>query len=220
MAADEIESVQVVEVENYETRKGRTWEFLDSSSSKWCAAEIKDFEFVEGHGDVPIYHIGSIIRKPCDSPGFSFKTEFVHDEADYIHVNTPNTTMLGSVCELCGHGIRFQHILINYSEKKWMIVGSECISHHHGEVVRKALKIFKDNKIRREFDEIRPKAIAYLDTKIDKSSAWAIQNKRLEYWAWKAKMGLLDIETEKTGSRKLGNSIKKMKMWLGIKEEV
>ena len=217
MATDEVVATQVVEVESYETRKGRTWEFIKSDPSKWEAAQIKGIMFVEGHGDVPIYHIGSIIKTRLpDQPGAmnTFSVQYVENGKDYTHVKTPNTTLMGGVCELCGHGIRFEHILIDYSEKKYMVVGSECIGHHHGAVVRKAIKTFKDNKIRQEFTELREKILPFLETKKDKSSDWAMRINRLEYWAWKAKMSLIDIDPATTGSRKLSNRIKDMRKFL------
>jgi len=213
MATDEVVATQVVEVESYETRKGRTWEFLKSDPSKWEAAQIKDFDM---RGE-PVYHVGSIIRKPYatkDGEPSGVVIEYVKDTDDYLHATTPHSSNFGGHCELCGHPIEHEHILISYAEKKYMVVGSECIGHHHGAVVRKAIKTFKDNKIRQEFTELREKVLPFLETKKDKSSDWAIRNNRLEYWAWKAKMSLIDIDPATTGSRKLSNRIKDMRKFL------
>lgn len=203
MVTDEVIRQEIVESNNYESRKGKTYEYICSDPKRWKMAHIKDFTFKEGVGEVPVYHIGSI--KKTDLGNGMIRIELVKDEHEYKHVRTPHSSF--NLCELCGHQIKIEHILINYSEKKWMVVGSSCIGNHHGKVVRKALKVFKDNKIRAKFRELRDKVIPILETKKDRIDEWSIRNNKLEYWAWNMKRKLLEIYPEKTGSRKLKNRI-------------
>lgn len=222
---DEVDSIEMVESQSYASRKGKTYELIGSKSADWESAYIKGYVFKEGKGEVPIYHIGSITKKPFphkviidgvtkDAIGTSIT---VNDDGHlYSHQETQHTAkgivgLSTGRCELCGHPIKYEHILINHKDKKYMVVGSECVHHSQGAVVRKAIKKFKDNEIRQEFTEIRPKAIAILDTKKDKSSDWAIRQGRIEYWAYKMKEELTKIEPEKTGSRKLKNRIETIK---------
>lgn len=204
--SDEVIRQEIVESNNYESRKGKTYEYIGSDPKRWKMAHIKDFTFKEGVGEVPVYYIGSV--KKTDYGNGIIHVELMGDESEYNHVKTPYTGF--ERCELCGHQIKIEHILINYSEKKWMVVGSSCIGNHHGKIVRKALKVFKDNKIRAKFRELRDKVIPILESRKDTSDAWSIRNNMLEYWAWNMKRKLLEIDPEKTGSRKLQNRIKDM----------
>ena len=222
---DVVDSIEMVESQSYASRKGKTYELIGSKSADWESAYIKGYVFEDGKGDVPIYHIGSITKTPFphkviidgvtkDAMGTSIT---VNDDGHlYKHQETQHTTkgivgLSTDRCELCGHPIKYQHILINHKDKRYMVVGSECVHHSQGAVDRKAIKKFKDNEIRQEFTEIRPQAIALLDTKKDLSSDWAKRSGRIVYWAYKMKEELTKIEPEKTGSRKLKNRIETMK---------
>ena len=164
--------------------------------------------------------------------------EYIHDKDDYTHVETrysegseahnklveyqkinegSNIQVPTTLCELCGHGIKYVHILINYKTKQYMKVGSVCIHRHYGKVVRETIKRFKMNEIRTEFSRLRDQILPLLETQLDleqshsrEHRAYVIRNKRLKYWAYKLKKELLSIDPETTGSRKLKNRINTM----------
>ena len=217
---DIVASTEIVEVDSYESRKGKTWEFLHSSPKDWCMAEIVDFDFIEGIGAVPIYHLGSVKKTP--QPDGSIVISYADDSHEYEHVKTPyHCGSETRYCELCGHSIKTLHTLINYTEKKYMIVGSTCISHHHGVVIKKALKTFMDNKTRQEFREFAPGAIEecgkhpeMLDGQVSRTYYGEV---RLQYQWWKMRETTKKTVPEKTTSRKLINLMKKFNK---MKEDV
>ena len=186
---DEIIAQEIIEKDTYASRKGKTYEFTGTKSEDWKPANIIDYFFVDGRGEVAIY-----------------------DVKGYSEIDTPyrkaNKFVLGkyTCCQLCGHGIRVdnQHALINEKKKFVMWVSCECIHKHHGKVVRETIKTFVMNDLRKQFDELRTKSIILLDTYLDVSDKYtnehnnyALGTKRLEPWAYDFKNDLEKIETKK-----------------------
>lgn len=233
---DVIIDSKVVEKNTYISRKGKTFEHLGSDPSEWQPAKIKDY-LIDGRGkEIPIYHIGSIKETRCivgkikdlktrkEKELWGTPIEYIHDENDYTHVQTPFSLKTINCCELCGHPIMNPHILINYSKKFYMIVGSECIQKHYGRVIRETIKTFKDNKARQEFREIRERCITFLKGQLDLNPSYCDDYKayvnrtgRLKYWAFKAKNELEKIVPEHTSSKKLMNRIQKMRQMMVVK---
>lgn len=234
---DEVKEVKIVEVDNYISRKGKTYEFIGSDPKDWQPAEIKGYLKDSRGQDVPTYHLGSVKKTEStikvstdegktwhDSPAIN--TEYINDEDDYTQVETPysegsepymklletqrafsntNTMIPTSLCNLCGHGIIELHYTINYKTKQYMQVGSRCIHHHYGAVVRKKIKIFKDNEIRQDFLRLREVTVPIYERQKNDLQEWERRAGRIEYWAWKTRKTIEAIVTEKTGSRKLQN---------------
>lgn len=229
---DEIIKISEEISTSYKSRKGLTWEQIGGETG-WVPAEIKDYKFVEGKGDMPIYHIGTVTKVFVEEQkaGKIYKVNYENDFNDYVSVKTPfshsdNNKEKEFNCHLCGHGIKNPHYLINYTKKQYMQVGSECISNSHGQVVRKKIKEFKMNENRNKFISLLPEVISYLDTCYDISekytnehNEYAIRNKRLEFWAYNLKNQLNKIIVEKTGNKKIENKIKQMENILANKKE-
>lgn len=208
---------------SYSSRKGLVWEQLNSNQDDWQPAEIKGYIFVDGKGDMPVYHIGSVekVLVSEDSNGKSYNIIYHEDKKDYTAVKTLHK--MG--CNLCGAMIMNIHYIINYKTKEYMEVGSECVNHHHGQVVRKKIKEFVMNDLRKKFVELREKTIALLDTYVDidpknkeQLNAWYIKCKRLEFWAYELKIKLEKIVPNEAGQRLLKNRIKDMEELLKTKQ--
>lgn len=228
-ATDKILSLTEEFKDTYTSRKGLTYEKLGESPAEWCPAEIKGYLPGRMGRDEPVYHIGSIkvekVPYTCvvdgvTHQGFGQSITYVDDQKDHKKVTTPFTSAgIHARCELCGHGIMEEHILINYGKKEWMIVGSECIGHHYGKVIRQKIKVFKDNETRAEFKKLLPLFMDYLNDQLE-SGEYAKRMHRLEYWAWKLRSKYQQIEPEKTTSRVLSSRVKEMKKFLEPKQEV
>jgi hypothetical protein len=188
---DQTISEEVEISSSYMSRKGQTYEELKTKAEDWYACNIKGYQFFNGIGEVPVYDIPS----------------------DYTEVETRFSKKEGH-CHLCGHSIEFYHYIRNDVTKMVMQVGSECVQHNYGRVVRKTIKQFKDN-------ETRQKAKLFLDAFI----LWSYTQKLYkapknqfeadyliaEVFREKKKAEKLKASFDTTGIKKLENFMKKHK---------
>ena len=140
---DEIKEIKIEEKNTYTSRKGKTYEFTNTSPSDWKEARIKGYLKGRKGKDLPVY----------DKKGYSrIETPYSNDVA---HFSIGGKIGGVGCCNLCGHGILDEYIIINDKIQKYMIVGSECVHNKYGVVVREKIKVFKDNEIRKEFIRLR-----------------------------------------------------------------
>jgi hypothetical protein len=117
----------------------QTFEALGSVPQDWKMCEIKDvLRGADGLDDVTFIFPEGYIEVP--------------------HTRFHETT--SSRCQLCGHPI-VRHFFLQNDQKKLILqVGSECVNTYVGAgYTEKAIKIFKDNRIRQNFRIWREKAL-------------------------------------------------------------
>lgn len=193
---DEIISEQLVKTDSYTSRKGQTYEELGTSGKDWQPCRIIGYEFIDGIGDVPVYEIPK----------------------DYLEVTTRFTTGIDfmgyTTCRLCGAGIRRHHYIQCDSKQLLMLVGSECVHNHYGQVVLKKIKQFKDNETRIAAKKFLEKYIEWAPTQkafAAPKDSWQARMIKESVYRELIKAQKMLNEFDKQGVRKLKNFMIKNK---------
>ena len=136
---DVVESIVMQKPKSYRAIQMQTFEALGSVPQDWKMCEIKD------------------VTRGAD--GYDI-VDFIFPEGytEVPHTRFHETT--SSRCQLCGHPIARLFYLQNDQKKLILQVGSECVNTYVGAgYTEKAIKVFKDNRIRQNFRIWREKAL-------------------------------------------------------------
>ena len=164
---DVVESVVMQKPKSYRAIQMQTFESLGSIPKDWVMCKIRDvFTGPNGLEEVTFF--------------------FPEGYTEIPHTRFHETT--SSRCQLCGHPI-VRHFFLQNDQKKLILqVGSECVNTYVGAgYTEKAIKIFKDNRIRQNFRIWREKALAEIE-KHRQSNHWL----PFEYFQLQKKINKLD----------------------------
>jgi len=188
MEQDTIVKQTVVISNSYTSRKGLTYQELNTKAEEWRACDIIGYKIGARGKEVPVFDLPS----------------------DFTLVTTRYTSTEG--CNLCGHYIEIVCYIRNDKEKYLMIVGSECVHNNYGRVIQKKIKEFKDNETRQKAKLFLVKFIEWANTqKAYTTPANSFEKERLTYISYKTKqiaIGMIE-QFDTISVRKLSNFMKK-----------
>ena len=170
---------------SYTSRKGLTYEELETDAKDWHSSEI--YEYI---GNEVIY----CVPEEYDEARTRFSAK--------------------GRCHLCGHPIRYEHYIQNDKTKMYMIVGSECVLNPDGKTIKKIVKEFKENKIRKEAKKFLSDYIEWAKTQKEfefPKDNWQANLIKRPVWEEMRKAEKMLEDFEKTGARKLKNFMNKNK---------
>lgn len=191
MTKDIIQKETELLSDSYVSRKGQVYLKLNTKSSDWKACEIIDF-MTEGTFEIPIYKIPDNYTRAI--------TEYTQDTGAF------------QFCNLCGHQIKISHYIQNDVACMYMLVGSECVNNHHGKVVKKKIKEFKDNKTRIQAKEFLRNIITWANTQkefVTPKTYFEIERLTHDAFTVKHQAEKLLAKFENAGVKKLQNFMTK-----------